>query len=620
MFFILVCPVIVGLVSGQVNLTSSVETRHTNDEAATSEWQKELERGVEKTTDNHTPRPKTDESATSEWQKELERRLAKKTLPIGYNGDDRLKDLDISDHTTINSFENIWHSFNLPQDSWIPDITPKRTDTNTTNYFTNFSFPPGNFGLGVWIPPVSTDDSKAWWMWTWSPSKVSRPQQDKMVQNDEDPLPMIHPPWPGVDTDEPISIKASSGPHNDDAAPIIDKSWLRNKIRPTPGKDTPSSSQTTESWRTHKLRSETTTLGISSMMKGMVVSVKADNKSAAFNKDFGEVEDMVLIGGNMFLVIAAAVFNLLVIKFYKHQVKKLIPFIYFSVALADLVTALSCLLHPVILVLLMFTSSHNTLSSVLILLCFLSSSTSIRVGVFYNLILSVVRSINIVQPFYQVNLGYLKVASVVYPVIWAVVGAVDVYWVVDLGYMMYPKAMFKHMIYKPMSGSGLAALVLGEDATYLQIILFGMTVPFLIPSLLVTICLVFQIHYLNISTAHLGKGAKIVSKRPAITILQLTLLFITCNLTATAVFIYFYAPSGSEQRRTGARDARLMYVSSSVLHVFNATFSPLIMILRGRSLKTAIQSEIKSIKTKFSTRSSSVEPRSNGVKVIVYRY
>ena len=550
----------------------------------------------------------------------MERRLAKKTLPIGYNGDDRLKDLDISDHTTINSFENIWHSFNFPQDSWIPDITPKRTDTNTTNYFTNFSFPPGNFGLGVWIPPVSTDDSKAWWMWTWSPSKVSRPQQDKMVQNDEDPLPMIHPPWPGVDTDEPISIKASSGLHNDDAAPIIDKSWLRNKIRPTPGKDTPSSSQTTESWRTHKLRSETTTLGISSMMKGMVVSVKADNKSAAFNKDFGEVEDMVLIGGNMFLVIAAAVFNLLVIKFYKHQVKKLIPFIYFSVALADLVTALSCLLHPVILVLLMFTSSHNTLSSVLILLCFLSSSTSIRVGVFYNLILSVVRSINIVQPFYQVNLGYLKVASVVYPVIWAVVGAVDVYWVVDLGYMMYPKAMFKHMIYKPMSGSGLAALVLGDDATYLQIILFGMTVPFLIPSLLVTICLVFQIHYLNISTAHLGKGAKIVSKRPAITILQLTLLFITCNLTATAVFIYFYAPSGSEQRRTGARDARLMYVSSSVLHVFNATFSPLIMILRGRSLKTAIQSEIKSIKTKFSTRSSSVEPRSNGVKVIVYRY
>ena len=98
---------------------------------------------------------------------------------------------------------------------------------------------------------------------------------------------MIHPLWP---IDAPISIKASSGLHNDDAAPIIDKSWLRNYIRQTPGKDTPSSSQTTESWRTHKLGSKTTTLGISSMMKGMVVSVKADNKSAAFNKDFGEVE------------------------------------------------------------------------------------------------------------------------------------------------------------------------------------------------------------------------------------------------------------------------------------------------------------------------------------------
>ena len=352
------------------------------------------------------------------------------------------------------------------------------------------------------------------------------------------------------------------------------------------------------------------------------VGEKARNKSVAFRKQLGEKEDMILIGGNMVLVISAVVSNLIVLKYYRHQIKKLIPFVYFSVALADLVTALSCLLHPVTLFLLLYFPSLKISSSILIFVSFLVSSSSIRVGVFNNLVLSVVRSINIVQPFYQIKLRYLKCVTAIYPAIWVVLGSLDIYWIVDLGYMSYPKAMFKHLIYRPMSGSGLAALFLGEDATYLQIIMFGMTVPFLIPCLIVCVCLVFQIHYLNISTAHLKQGSKIASKRPAITIFQLTVLFIICNLTATVVFISYYAPSGSQTRRTGARDARIMYLSSCVLHVFNATFSPLIMILRGRSLKATITSELRTFRSRFSSRSSSVEPcsKSNGVKVALYRY
>ena len=452
--------------------------------------------------------------------------------------------------------------------------------------------------------------------------RLKRPQK---LDLDDDLTPKQEPQW--VTDLEPIFDKISAHlltPNMVSPEPISTRSSAKTRNETNPNTKLPRESRKIEN--VSSTRSGTRSNICKTMVKvdGSISDMgeKARNKSVAFRKQLGEKEDMILIGGNMVLVISAVVSNLIVLKYYRHQIKKLIPFVYFSVALADLVTAVSCLLHPVILFLLLYFPSLEISASLLIFVSFLVSSSSIRVGVFNNLVLSVVRSINIVQPFYQIKLRYLKCVTAIYPAIWVVLGSLDIYWIVDLGYMSYPKAMFKHLIYRPMSGSGLATLLLGEDATYLQIIMFGMTVPFLIPCLIVCVCLVFQIHYLNISTAHLKQGSKIASKRPAITIFQLTLLFIICNLTATVVFISYYAPSGSQTRRTGAGDARVMYLSSCVLHVFNATFSPLIMILRGRSLKATITSELRSFRSRFSSRSSSVEPcsKSSGVKVALYRY
>ena len=343
------------------------------------------------------------------------------------------------------------------------------------------------------------------------------------------------------------------------------------------------------------------------------------NRSASFSKEFGGTMDVVTLSSNIIFVIFAIALNFSVSSFYRRQIKKLIPFIYFSVSITDLITALSCLSHPLILVLLLFTK-QDRLCSVLILVFYSINSTSIRAGVFLNLVLSVVRSINIVRPFYQVRIKWIKSACLVYPILWCLVVGYDVFWVLSLGYMHYPKALFKYMIYMPMVGSGTAARLLGDDPSYMETIFFGMTVPFIFPSVLVLICLIIQVYYLSASKVEMRRSHKIVLRRPAITIFQLTLLFLICNLSATAVYIYFFLPSGTEQRRTGAHDARLMYISSCVLHVVNAAFSPAIMILRGRSLKNAIKLELISIRSRLSTKSLSLGKRFTGVKVVVHRY
>ncbi|KAL5257721.1 hypothetical protein ACHWQZ_G012591 [Mnemiopsis leidyi] len=548
--------------------------------------------------------------------------------------------------TSKSSQEKSWFS-------WISDWTPSTDMTyqyrgsDISNPWDFFLFSatsgPSDLKFGPWIPEISSEydheltaPSLSWT--TSAPTtdiisnsrlRIPQNQNDSILrQNKESESPHFLPP---LDTTQTLSTDSLTSIMVIAETTTIAELPLPNTIKQTiptskplkDGMDALVGTVTSGSTTTRGTRRSN--IAMATFRGDHAISEadqKAGNKSIAFRKQFGEREDIILIGGNMVLVISAAVSNLIVLKYYRHQIKKLIPFLYFSVASADLITALSCSLHPAILFLLLYLPSLESTSSVFILISFLISSSSIRVGVFNTLVLSVVRSINIVQPFYQIKLGYLKLVTAIYPVTWVILGSLDIYGIVDLGYMANPKALFKHFIYKPMSGSGLATLLLGEDATYLQIILFGMTVPFLIPCLIVCVCLAFQIHYLNISTAHLKQGTKISSRRPAITIFQLTLLFVICNIAATIVFISYYVSSGSQTRRTDASDARIMYLSSCVLHVFNAAFSPLIMILRGRSLKTTITSELRSFRSRFSSRSSSVEPsrNSSGVKVTLYRY
>ena len=344
--------------------------------------------------------------------------------------------------------------------------------------------------------------------------------------------------------------------------------------------------------------------------------------NVSFREELGGIMDGMAVGSSTILTVVAIILNYKVSSFYRREIKKLIPFIYFSVSITDLITALSCFSHPLTLVLLLFTD-QSTLSSVLILIFYCISSTSIRAGVFYNLVLSVVRSVNIVRPFYQVKLGWIKIACIVCPFLWFLVASYDVYWMVNLGYIGFPIALFKYLVYMPMVGNGVASDTLGDDVSYLETILFGMSVPFLFPAVVVTVCFVFQLYYLSSASKvamSMRINRKAMSRRPAVTIFQLTLLFLICNLSSTAVYIYFFLPSGREQRRTGAKDARVMYLASCVLHIVNAAFSPLIMILRGRSLKRAIWSQLVSIRSLINTRSSSVGSWSAGTKPVVHRY
>ena len=58
------------------------------------------------------------------------------------------------------------------------------------------------------------------------------------------------------------------------------------------------------------------------------------------------------------------------------------------------------------------------------------------------------------------------------------------WWVLREGYLDHPGPLFKHLIYKPLAGSGLITELSSSKTTYTSTLLCGMTVPFLAPCLL----------------------------------------------------------------------------------------------------------------------------------------
>ena len=168
-------------------------------------------------------------------------------------------------------------------------------------------------------------------------------------------------------------------------------------------------------------------------------------------------------------------------------------------------------------------------------------------SVFSSVVLVIMRSINILQPFAIVKLTWIKVSMVFYLVIWILLSAYDEVWITRMGYCARPIALFKHLVYKPMAGSRFITDIGHGSLTYSTTILAGMTFLFIIPSIIVFICFGLQIHSLYGKTVRASFG-KNLHRRPALTILLLTSLFLMCNLPSIEVYIYYNSHKNNCQK------------------------------------------------------------------------
>ena len=333
----------------------------------------------------------------------------------------------------------------------------------------------------------------------------------------------------------------------------------------------------------------------------------------------------LLIAVNILIGISGTLCNALVCNFYKKKRENVAHFLYFMLSSVDMACGLIPLLHAVLLILVlkipddetsgdgwrpprsvrvgwgpenqgMGTEEDTGLKILLPILYFLTSLTA-RVSVFLSTMIAVVRTLNITLPTYRTN-KKLVVFALMFCVVW---------WLVFLsGDMIYYKTqldkspltflfMFNFYLTVPTPGhyftekifQGMGIPLFSESLGIYSFLLYT-GIPFVLPTLVCILCMCIQIWHLATKGLQNGNNQQF-KKDITITILLLTSVFTICNvLYVTVVFakrvsgIY----TGSEY---------LEYSLKNMLPYVNSLLNPIILIIRGSSLRTFVKNKIQNI-------------------------
>ena len=303
------------------------------------------------------------------------------------------------------------------------------------------------------------------------------------------------------------------------------------------------------------------------------------------------------------------ILNSLVLRHYIKKYKQLIPLLYTSMSLCDIGNAISAFLTGALLLMIMCNyRSHSdpypTMTFMVKLTYILFSLTS-RVSIFFNTVLVVIRTINVVFPTYTIKRSRVIVVLVVGSVLWLSVAAIDIVGLQQiLPYFAKIKSetneipstqydvLVDSLVVNPLTGFFFIYYIFDKMCNIHNFNIIGVYVlvkgvPFVLPSAISIACMVIQTYYLIIRS-RVGRHSA-VSRRITITVLYLTTVFVACNIPD---FVLNLMCLGVISISTDHLPTYMCatFVSSVMLPFVNSLFNPFILLIRGSTLKKSVQS------------------------------
>ena len=172
-----------------------------------------------------------------------------------------------------------------------------------------------------------------------------------------------------------------------------------------------------------------------------------------------------IIATDLLLGTLGITLNATVAAFYlkKTHRGRTVPFLYTVISLSNLVTCTLALCHVAVLFLDLQQKWEDGRKMGLILACYMTYVIVTRASVFHNLLLSLLRSINIALPFYQVKWTTILPLLIAFYIIRLVLGIFD-----TVDYVEYHEELtpdYIHTLFTmPMPGEGLVYLVARSKA------------------------------------------------------------------------------------------------------------------------------------------------------------
>ena len=270
------------------------------------------------------------------------------------------------------------------------------------------------------------------------------------------------------------------------------------------------------------------------------------------------------------------VFNALTFSFYKRKSKETLSLMYSALSLCDMAAGVSAILSGVALW--MILAEHNTNTPnwgnpyhryFNCVSAFVTSMTS-HLSVFYNAVLMVVKTINIMLPFYQTRNGPLKLSFVIYGLLWVVITAAHVI----LNFHEEDENVM--LIMTPVVGSHVVKAIFNKDSIELKAAV-TVFIPYVIPAVICVVCFIIQAYKL-LSTSVGNRG---LNRRITITILYLSGVYIICNTLFFATAIVYVI---MEKKRI-LLIIIISHFTGNILPFINSAVNPLILIARGKDLQ-----------------------------------
>ena len=337
---------------------------------------------------------------------------------------------------------------------------------------------------------------------------------------------------------------------------------------------------------------------------------------------------LCMIGVNLLLGVQSMLLNFFIIRFYKTKNGN-VPHIYVLLSSCDFFVGISAVLNLLTFICYLSTDSSLTAPSAATLYLQISaittyfvSSIAIRVSIFINIILAVVRTINIISSSVHVNIRFVDFSVVIYALIWTVITACDVYAVAHRvatkDYQCENCVYMWHFMFSPLSGywwvvkSPLITADNHEAAeVYLAyVFLIG---PFLLPATIAIICMILQSYKLfrkqNVRLR--------LQREVTMSIFYATFVFFVFYSTTTIVSMAKFTQLSNHQgAEAGQVYYRLCYFLYSLMPIMNAAVNPWILIIRGASLQRSTIRYIRKLRRIVSCRKDgSVTTPTNSVDI-----
>ena len=284
--------------------------------------------------------------------------------------------------------------------------------------------------------------------------------------------------------------------------------------------------------------------------------------------------------------------------------KSLVNILYLANGLADFFVGIGVLLQSPVIYFMIIKGKDTFSATVPIFVSYFVTAVAVKMSVFLNCVIGVVRCINIVQPFYKPNKKVLSCSITFNMIIWMFISSLDIWQFSEKRSTENLVFLVKTFLLKGQPGFGLVLLSMKKDqerSSYLAYHL-GNLIQFIIPAALPTlICFVLMIVqlYHMPRKSWLKKIRKTDDGNETVPKANLTIFLITCIYVVTSgasvvtwLVIhgrdgYFVSKSDFEifikSRRTATSlsDLIAIYFSLSTCPLICSTLTPLTLLLRG---------------------------------------